>query len=294
MMLNRTFGKRSATGRSGSILYGIRSWVAVSAIGWMLGLSCTAATAQNPPRPAILEGIGIDQRLNEQVPLDLRFTDENGKDVKLGEYFGTRPVILSLVYYQCPMLCTLVLRELSQTLQSVALNAGKDFQIVTVSINPKENSKDATEKKNLYLSMRGNRVPPEAWHFLTGTEDSIKSLADSVGFHYKFDPTSGQYAHSSGIMIATPDGHLSRYMLGVDYPPRDLRLSLVEASAGKIGSPVDQLLLFCYHYDPLTGKYGVAIMNATRAAGVATVLLIGGMILVLSRRERTHARSSHV
>lgn len=237
-------------------------------------------------RPALLTDVGIDQKLNEQIPLDLNFRDETGKTVRLREYFGEKPVILVLAYYECPMLCTQVLNGLTRSLQGMSLEMGKQFNVVTVSINPRETPELAFAKKRIYAGIYGRPLAEQGWHFLTGDQPSIQELARAVGFRYAFDPESGQYAHASGIMVLTPEGRLSRYFYGIQYPSRDLRLSLVEASEGKIGSPVDQLLLFCYHYDPATGKYGLVILNIVRAAGLATVLAIGGFIWVLLRRER--------
>lgn len=237
-------------------------------------------------RPALLTDVGIDQKLNERVPLNLSFRDDTGNTVRLGAYFGEKPVILSLVYYDCPMLCTQVLNGLERSLQGISLDVGKQFNVVTLSINPRETPGLAAVKKRIYAGMYGRRLAEQGWHFLTGEEEAIKELARAVGFHYAYDPESGQYAHATAIMVLTPDGRLSRYFYGIQYPSRDLRLGLVEASAGKIGTPVDQLLLFCYHYDPATGKYGLVILNVVRAAGLATVLAIAGLVLVLFRRER--------
>lgn len=237
-------------------------------------------------RPALLTDVGIDQKLNEQVPFNLSFRDDTGNPVRLREYFGEKPVILSLVYYDCPMLCTQVLNGLERSLQGISLDVGKQFDVVTLSINPRETPGLAAVKKRIYAGMYGRRLAEQGWHFLTGEEEAIKELARAVGFHYAYDPESGQYAHATAIMVLTPDGRLSRYFYGIQYPSRDLRLGLVEASAGKIGTPVDQLLLFCYHYDPATGKYGLVILNVVRAAGLATVLAIAGLVLVLFRRER--------
>jgi protein SCO1/2 len=263
----------------------------------MAGMLTAAISAQQPPaKPsgaqsqtnaqALLSQVGIDQKLNQQIPLDLNFRDEQGKTVKLAEYFGEKPVILSLVYYQCPMLCTQVLNAVERGLTNVSLDMGKQFQVVTVSIDPRETPELARTKKNLYVGLYGRAGASEGWHFLTGDEAAIQQLAKAVGFRYAYDPQSGQFAHASGIMLLTPEGKISRYFYGVQYPSRDLRLGLVEASEGKIGTPVDQVLLYCFHYDPATGKYGMVIQNVIRVAGVLTVLIIGMMVFVLSRRER--------
>ncbi|MBI1927913.1 SCO family protein [Candidatus Poribacteria bacterium] len=226
-------------------------------------------------QPDILREVGIDQRLNEQVPLDLVFRDETGKLVRLGDYFGEKPVILSLVYYECPMLCTLVLNGLLKSLRALSFDVGKEFNVVTVSFNPGETPTLAAAKKAEYIQHYSRPGTAEGWHFLTGQEASIQQLAQAVGFRYVYDAQKNQFAHASGIMVLTPQGRLSHYFYGIEYSPRDIRLSLVEASANKIGSPVDQLLLYCYHYDPTTGKYGVIIMNIIRLAGLGTVLALG-------------------
>jgi len=237
-------------------------------------------------QPAVLRDIGIDQRLNEQVPLDLVFRDETGKLVRLGDYFGEKPVILSLVYYECPMLCTLVLNGLLKSLRALSFDVGKEFNVVTVSFNPGETPTLAAAKKAEYIQHYSRAGAAEGWHFLTGEAGSIKRLAQAVGFRYIYDAKQNQFAHASGIMVLTPQGRLSHYFYGIEYSPRDLRLSLVEASANKIGSPVDQLLLYCYHYDPTTGKYGVIIMNVIRLAGLGTILALGAFMVVMFRRDR--------
>jgi len=231
-------------------------------------------------RPELLKEVGIDQKLNSSIPLDLMFRDEHGKAVTLGQYFGSKPVILTLVYYNCPMLCTQVLNGLDRSLEQIPLTVGKDFEVVTVSIDPTDRPSLAEAKQAVYLGMYNRPGSAVGWHFLTGEESQIKQLAGAVGFRYAYDPDSHQYAHASGIMILTPEGKLSRYFYGVTYPERDMRLGLVEASEGKIGSPVDQVLLFCYHYDPHTGKYGLLISRVLQLGGLATVL-IGGIFLIL-------------
>jgi protein SCO1/2 len=237
-------------------------------------------------QPAVLREIGIDQRLDRQVPLDLVFRDETGKSVHLGDYFGEKPVLLSLVYYECPMLCTLVLNGLLRSLRALAFDVGKQFNVVTVSVDPGETPSLAAAKKAEYIQKYSREGAEKGWHFLTGEEDSIQALADAVGFRYVYQPDRDEYAHASGIMILTPQGKLARYFYGIEYSTRDVRLALVEASANKIGSPVDQLLLYCYHYDPVTGKYGLLIMNTIRLAGLATVLALGVFMFVMFRRDR--------
>ncbi len=244
------------------------------------------ASAHTEVTPEILSNIGLDQKLNAQAPLDLVFRDEAGTAVRLGDYFGNTPVVLTLVYYECPMLCTQVLNAVTRGLQGTSLQIGKDFRIVTVSINPRETPRDAASKKRIYGSIYAQPGVADGWHFLTGDEKSIATLAQAVGFRYAYDQESGEYAHPSGMMVLTPEGRLSRYFYGVQFPSRDLRLSLVEASSGKIGSPVDQILLYCFHYDPATGKYGLVILNVVRAAGLATVVLIGAYIAAMLRKER--------
>jgi protein SCO1/2 len=236
-------------------------------------------------RPALLRDVGLDQKLGSFIPLDLTFRDEHGHAVALRQFFGQKPVILTLVYYQCPMLCTEVLNGLLRSAKELPLEIGKDFTILTVSIDPGERSVLADVKHELYSGLYGRPGGPQGWHFLTGDEPQIKTLAQAVGFRYAYDSASGQFAHPSGLMLLTPEGKLSRYFYGISYPARDLRLGLVEASQGTIGSPVDQILLYCYHYDPATGKYGLLISRLIKAAGVLTVLSLGLVIAILFRRE---------
>jgi protein SCO1/2 len=262
---------------------------------WMAGLAIAAlpalAAAQQMGIPAatlpmMVQGVGIDQNLNAQIPLELKFKDENGQVVRLGQYFREKPVVLALVYYECPGLCDLILNGLTHTMEQVSLNVGSDYEVVTVSFNPKETWQLAQAKKANYIEKYQRAGAKEGWHFLTGDAASIKSLADTVGFHYKYDPINNQFAHASGIMVLTPEGKIARYFYGIEYKPRDFRLGLVEASANKIGSPADQVLLFCYHYDPTTGKYGMVITEVTRVLGTATVLLLGGFVFIMIRRDR--------
>jgi protein SCO1 len=237
-------------------------------------------------RPDLLKDVGIDQKLGEQVPLHLPFRDETGKSVELGQYFGQRPVILSLVYFNCPMLCTQVLNGQEASMKGLPMDAGNQFEAVTVSIDPSDRPVLASVKKQMYTGMYGRADAARGWHFLTGDEAQIKQLANAVGFRYAYDPDSKQFAHASVIMVLTPDGKVSKYFYGIQYSPRDLRLGLVEASARKIGTPVDSILLFCYHYDPHTGKYGLLISRLIQAGGALTVLAIGLTMLILFRRER--------
>jgi protein SCO1/2 len=244
------------------------------------------ADAPKENLPAPLRRVGIDQRLNNQVPLNLVFTDENGQQVELGKYFGQKPVILSLVYYDCPMLCTQVLNGLTGSLKALKFDVGREFEVVTVSFDPREKSDLARQKKEAYMARYGRGEAAAAgWHFLTGTEASITALTEAVGFNFAWDEETKQFAHASGIMILTPEGRVSRYFYGIEYAPKDVRLGLVEASNNKIGSPVDQILLYCFHYDPQTGKYGFAIMNAIRILGFATFFGLALLIFIMKRRE---------
>jgi protein SCO1/2 len=243
-------------------------------------------------RPAVLTDVGIDQRLDEQVPLDLVFRDESGASVQLGTYFGSKPVILSLAYYECPMLCTLVLNGLASALKVLSFDAGKEFEVVTVSFNPEDTPALAAAKKQTYLKEYGRAGAAAGWHFLTGDAAAIERLTRAVGFHYKYVPELKQFAHAAGIMVLTPQGKLARYFYGVEFSPRDLRFGLIEAAQNKIGSPVDQLLLFCFHYDPQTGKYGAIAMGSVRVAGALTVIALATFLVVMLRRE--HTRRGHV
>ncbi len=248
----------------------------------------------NPPssvRPAALKNVGIDQKLNNRVPLDLHFRDETGRDVRLAEFFTTRPVIITPVYYGCPMLCTQILNGLVSGLKPVSFNAGEQFDVLAVSFDPTETPGLALKKKESYIKRYGRAGAEKGFHFLTGDEPAIRALTDALGFRYTYDPKTKQFAHASGLMIATADGRISRYLYGVDYAPRDLRLTLVEAAANKIGSPVDELLLFCYHYDPATGKYGAIAMNFLRLAAAATVIGIGVFLTILFRQDVRHRTS---
>jgi protein SCO1/2 len=247
-------------------------------------VSGIAVHGQNPPM-GILNDVGIDQKLNAQLPLDLKFRDESGRSVSLGDYFGTRPVILVFVYYECPMLCTLTLNGLVRDLRAIPFDAGKQFDVVTVSFDPRETPDLAAGKKRTYIEEYRRPTAAAGWHFLTGDEFAIEQLTHAAGFRYKYDPESQQWAHATALMVVTPEGRLSRYLFGIEYSARDLRLSLVEAAGHRIGSPVDRVLLYCYHYDPVTGKYGLVIMNVLRLTGIATVLTLAGSILMMIRRD---------
>jgi protein SCO1/2 len=246
-------------------------------------------TAHKPP---LLDEVGLDQRLHEQIPLDLAFWDETGAPVRLGDYFGAKPVILTLAYYDCPNLCTLVLNGLLRTLRALSFTVGEQFNVVTVSIDPDNTPAMAAAKKEQYARGYGRPGAVQGWHFLAGEPAAIQRLAQAVGFRYTYDAEHDQFAHASGIMLLTPQGKLARYFYGVEYAPRDVRLGLIEAAANRIGSPIDQLLLFCYHYDPKSGTYSLVILNVLRMAGLATVLLLGAFIGVMFRRDR-RPKSSH-
>jgi protein SCO1/2 len=242
--------------------------------------------AGQSPTADLLRDVGIEQHLDACLPLDASFRTEAGREVRLGDYFKNKPVVLTLVYYRCPMLCTQVLTGFLKSSQAVPLVIGRDYEVVTVSFDPREGSELAAEKKRQYVRSYRRDGAESGWHFLTGDQESIDRLAETIGFRYRFDAKSGQFAHASGIVVATPEGRLARYLYGIEYSPRDLRLGLVESSAGQIGSPVDQVLLLCYHYDPLTGKYGWAISGVLRAAGMLTVLGLAGFLIAMYRRER--------
>jgi cytochrome c oxidase subunit 2 len=240
--------------------------------------------------PATLKDIGIDQKLDGQIPLDLKFNDENGKAVKLGDYFKEKPVVLAMVYYSCPMLCNQVLSGTAGALKSLSFNIGDEFEVVTVSFDPNDIPETAFAKKQAYLDRYDRKgaqrkLAEQGWHFLSGDEASIKALANAIGFKYRWDEATSQYIHASGIMVVTPQGKLSRYLYGIEYAPKDLKFSLMEASQNRIGNPVDQLFLFCYHYDPVTGKYGPVIMNFIRLGGLATFMGVALLIFIMRRRR---------
>jgi protein SCO1/2 len=242
--------------------------------------------------PPDLANVGIDQRLNQQIPLDLQFKDETGKTVELGDYFRSgRPVILNLVYYTCPMLCGEELVGEASALSMLKFTPGNEYEIVSVSFNPDETPKDAAAAKQTYIARINehleHRTNGEGWHFLTGQQPQIKQLADAVGFHYRRDPQTKQFIHATAIMIVTPAGRIAQYYYGVEFSPKDIRLGLIEAARGNIGNVVDQMLLYCYHYDPKTGRYGAVVTNIIRLAGAATMLVLGGFLIVMFRRE-TH------
>lgn len=242
--------------------------------------------ASGVDRPKALTGVTIEQRLNSQLPLDTVFRDEYGETVQLSRYFGKRPVVLALVYYECPMLCTQILNGVVRTAKMMTLTPGKDYDVLVISFDSRETAKQAMAKKQTYMRDYGHPETADGWHFLTGETSSIEKVTDAVGFRYKWDPAIAAFAHASAIYLLTPDGKLSKYFYGISYSPTDMRFGLVEASHNKIGSPVDQLLLFCYHFDPKTAKYTPLAVGLVRATAGATLLMLGGFVAIMLRREK--------
>lgn len=279
----------------------------LSLLAAMLPLSARAQYGTPAPAPKLdntlpkgLENVGIDQKLDTQVPLELTFTDETGATVRLGDLMRKdRPVVLSLVYYRCPMLCNIVLNDMLRSFVSVPLLIGKDYDVITISFDPAETTKLAAEKKRHYVrsysgggrDQRGADAE-HGWHFLTGDAANIKALTSAVGFRYFWDDKSQQFFHPSGIIVLTPDGKIARYFFGIDYEPKDLRLSLVEASQGKVGSLAEKVMLYCYHYDAITGKYGFAVITAVRIGGVLTVIGLAAGVFFMLRKERSGAKGA--
>jgi len=258
-------------------------WLAIGALAAPVFADTTAP-------PAALRDVGIEQKLDHAVPLDLTFRDESDNAVRLGDFFGQKPVLLSLAYYHCPMLCPLALDGLVRSLRPLAWDVGSEFQIVTVSVDSRETSAQAAEKKRALISDYGRPGAAQGWHFLVADADTVQHLTDAVGFHYRYDAASDQFAHATGLFVLTPQGRISRVLYGIDYAPRDLRLALVEASQRKIGTLADQLLLFCYHYDPATGKYGPAAMAAVRIGGALTLAGLVAFVAFQLRHEGSRAR----
>ena len=242
------------------------------------------------PKP--LHGIGIEQKLNAQVPLDTVFRDETGASVPLRSFFGKRPVLLAPVYYRCPMLCSRILSGIVAGLRPLSLRPGKDFDVVAISFNPAETPQDAAAKRDLYSKEYSSRAGTAGWHFLVGSPASIKAITEAIGFHYRWDPATRMFVHGAGVMVLTPEGRIARYFYGVEYEPKDLKLGLIEASHNRIGSPVDQILLFCYHYDPKTGKYGATVLGVLRLAAILTLaILVVGLIFLWRRDLLTYKRA---
>jgi len=267
-------------------------WLKIGVLTAVFATVPAMAQTITPPvdqRPPGLEGVAIEQRLRAQVPPELVFHDEQGNAVKLGQYFGKRPIILNLVYYTCPMLCGEVLNGLTSALTVMTFNVGKDFDVLTISFNPRETPALAAAKKQIYVKRYGRPGAGEGWHFLSGSDQSITALARAAGFEYHYDPKTGQYAHGTAIMVLTPTGIISQYYYGVEYAPRDLRLGLVQASHNRIGTVVDQVLLYCYHYDPRTGKYTAVVTKILQLAGVATIAILGTFLVVMFRLGPKHS-----
>jgi protein SCO1 len=254
------------------------------------GQGMTQGTMSPPAnlRPPGLKHVGIEQHLDEQIPGDLTFRDEAGKPVRLGDYFGKKPMILNLVYFNCPMLCNEVLSGLESALRVLKFDVGKEFEVLTVSFDPRETPDMATKKKAEFLKRYGRAGAGEGWHFLTGPQDSIDALTKAAGFQYQYNPKTGQFAHATAIMVLKPDGKIAQYYYGVEYAPKDLRLALIQASQNKIGTLADQVLLYCYHYDPTIGKYGPVISRVLKLSGLATILFLGIFMAVLIRLGSGH------
>jgi len=249
-------------------------------------LMLSLAVWSQPLSDGDMARISFEQRLGAQLPLELRFVDETGRAVSLSDYFGKKPIILVLGYYGCPMLCTLVLNGLVESMQDMKWRVGNEFEVVNVSICPEESPALAAAKKQTYLKRYGRAGADQGWHFLTGTEPAIRSLADTVGFTYRYDPGTRQYAHPSGLVILTPHGKVAHYLFGVSFPSRNLFEDLKEASSGQVGSPIQKLILLCFHYNPLTGKYSPTILGILRLLIAATVLGLVGLLSVSLRRPR--------
>ncbi len=265
----------------------------IASAAWGQGMTQGIMSPPANVRPSYLTNVGIEQHLDAQIPRELAFVDETGRPVKLGDYFGKKPLILNLVYYSCPMLCGEELAGLASAMRVVKFDLGNEFEVVTVSFNPKETPELAAAKKQEYLKRYGRPNAASGWHFLTGQPDSINALTKAVGFEYQYDESKNQYAHATAIMVLTPQGRISRYFYGVEFPPKDLRLGLVEASQGKIGNAVDQVLLYCYHYDPNAGKYGAVVSNMLKIGGALTILILAGMIVIFLWLEKAAARRNH-
>ena len=269
----------------------LRSIVGIVALLIVSSVACAQTIPDNAGKssaglPPMLLNVGFEPPLNGQIPLDLAFRDEAGRDVRLGDYFGQKkPVLLALVYYGCPMLCNQVEQGVVGSLKMLSFNAGQEYDVVFVSFDPRESPDMAAQKRQSALAHYGRPETVAGWHFLTGSKESIESITKAANFRYSFDAKSGIFAHASGIMLLTPDGHISRYFYGVEYPSRDVRLGLVDASAGKIGNPIDHLLLYCFQYDPSAARYSTTILRIVRLAGIATIVALGAGILIFRRRD---------
>jgi protein SCO1 len=279
---------RNVTNNSKQILAALSVAILMSLPAFGQGMTQGMMSPPANVRPPGLKNVGIEQHLDEQIPPDLTFRNETGKPVRLGDYFGKRPVILNLVYYQCPMLCGEVLSGLESALRVLKFDVGKEFDVLTVSFDPRETPDMATKKKAEFLKRYGRPSAAAGWHFLTGPQESIDALTKAAGFQYQYDPKTGQFAHATAIAILTPEGKIAQYYYGVEYAPKDLRLGLIQASENKIGTLADQVLLYCYHYDPTTGKYGAIIARVLQLSGLATVLALGILMTALIRFGSRH------
>jgi protein SCO1/2 len=272
-----------------------RWMVIVMALAWTSlasaqGMGAAPRGTMQPP-PDILKRVGIEQHLNTQLPLDLKFRDEIGREVKLGDYFGKRPVVLSMVYYECPMLCGEVLNGEASVFSALKFDIGNEFDVVTVSFDPRETPDLARSKKRTFVNRYGRPGAEQGWHFLTGPQESVSALTKAVGFNYAWDRDTQQFAHAAAIMVITPEGKIAQYFYGVEYSPKDVRFGLVQASQHKIGNVVDQILLYCYHYDPRTGKYGAIVSRVTQIGGLVTVVILGGFLIIMFRLEPQRNRA---
>ena len=288
--------RRAIAARATALLCG-----AALAFAWERPAAALGNASEPPPigstedpnsatKPPILRDVGFDQKIGARIPLDTPFHDENGRTVRLGDLFHGRPVVLALAYYECPMLCTMVLNGVVSGLKPLALSAGKDFDVIAVSFNPRETSTLAKAKRVNYLDRYGKPGTEDGWHFLTGDPASIDALTSAVGFRYAWDASAKQYAHPSGVVLLTPDGQVSRYLFGVEYEPKDLKLGLIESSQGKLGTLTDQVMLYCFHYDPATGRYSAAVMNLVRAGAVVTLVLLALFLILSWRRDAARTR----
>jgi protein SCO1/2 len=260
--------------------------VLLASAAWGQGMGQGIMSPPPNVRPPGLKNVGIQQNLNQQIPADLAFTDDLGRKVRLGDYFGQKPLILNLVYFTCPMLCGEELSGLESALRVLNFDVGKEFDVITVSFDPKDTPEAAAKKKEEILRRYKRSGAERGWHFLVGQQDAIDALTRAAGFQYEYDPATGQFAHTTAIMVLTPQGAIAQYYFGIDYPPKDLRLGLVEASQNRIGNLVDELLLYCYHYDPEKGKYSATVMRVLRLMGVATLLCLGTFLLLMIRKGK--------
>ncbi len=261
----------------------MRSFVQAALLLLLGAFTGLAASPRN--LPSVLNGVGIDQNLNGAIPLDTVFRNENGATVPLRTYFGTKPVLLVPVYYRCPMLCSQILSGVVAGLRPLSLKPGRDFEVVAISFDPADTPDEAKLKRDHYSHSYSSRAGPNGWHFLVGGQTAISAVMQSIGFHYRWDPVNKMFVHASGVMVITPEGHIARYLYGVEYEPKDLKLSLVEASHNRIGSAVDQILLYCYHYDPRTGKYGAVVLNSVKIGAILMLVLMGVGMLFLWRQD---------